>query len=45
MSANGLTPEQETEVERIGSDIEDVIESIRNLPRHRSLALAITQLE
>lgn len=42
---NGLTDEQDDEVDAIRIAINTIIRSIDQLPRHRSLSLAITNLE
>lgn len=44
-NANGLTPDQERQIERADADITEIIMQVNTLPRHRSLSLAVTKLE
>lgn len=45
MLENGLTLEQDEEVAVIADELQILRERIDKLPRHRSLALAVTKLE
>lgn len=42
---NGLTPEQDDEIDQLRIDIGRLIERIEVMPRHRSFSLAITKLD